>query len=142
MSKVSISKTIDIPAKHFYAVVCDFEKYPEFISEITSAKTVSKKKEQVSFTLNLMKTFHYTLQFRTLENREVSWEMVESNLFKKNSGCWTLEPQNGKTKVTYTLDVEFGFFAPSMIVNAMVKKDMPRVVDRFETRSQALSKVK
>ena len=81
MSKVSLTKEVSVSMKDFYAVVTDYERYPEFISEIKKAKVISEKPKRVEFTLELMKTFHYVLEMKEKSPSEVSWTLVESNLF-------------------------------------------------------------
>ena len=139
MSKVSLTKEVSVPIQDFYAIVADYERYPEFISEIKKAKVVSEKPKRVEFTLELMKTFHYVLEFKEKSPSEVSWKLVESNLFQKNTGGWKLKEKKDVLEATYTLDVEFGFLVPSFITNPMVKRDLPKMIERFEAR--ALSKV-
>ena len=139
MSKVSLTKEVSVPIQDFYAIVADYERYPEFISEIKKAKVVSEKPKRVEFTLELMKTFHYVLEFKEKSPSEVSWKLVESNLFQKNTGGWKLKEKKDVLEATYTLDVEFGFLVPSFITNPMVKRDLPKMIERFEVR--ALSKV-
>ncbi len=139
MSKVSLTKEVSVPIQNFYSVVADFESYPEFISEIKQAKVISQKPKRVEFTLELIKTFHYILEFKEKSSSEVSWKLVESNLFQKNTGGWKLKEKNGVLDVTYTLDVEFGFLVPSFITNPMVKRDLPKMIERFEARALAVS---
>ncbi len=139
MSKVSLTKTVSVPIKKFYSVVADYESYPEFITEMKTAKIVSQKPKKVEFTLEMMKTFNYVLQIKEKSPSEVSWNLVESNLFKKNDGGWKLQEKEGELNVTYWLDVEFGFLVPSFIVNQMVKKDLPKMIERFEERVKNLS---
>ena len=139
MSKVSLTKEVSVSMKDFYAVVADYERYPEFISEIKKAKVISGNPKRVEFTLELMKTFHYVLEMKEKSPSEVSWKLVESNLFQKNTGGWKLKEKKGVLEATYALDVEFGFLVPSFITNPMVKRDLPKMIERFEAR--ALSKV-
>lgn len=139
MSKVSITKKIPASQKDFYSVVTDYEHYPEFIPEIKAASLASKKPKQVEFKLDLLKTFKYVLEFKEKSPEEISWKLVDSNLFKKNSGGWKIKKEkDGQLLVTYTLDVEFGFMAPGFIVNKLVKNDLPKMIEKFAKRVEAL----
>lgn len=138
MANVSLTKTVSASSKDFYSVITDYENYPQFVSEIKSAEIVSKKPKQAQFTLELVKTFQYKLEFKEKLPTEVSWRLLDSNLFKKNTGRWKLKEKNGILEVTYSLDVEFGFLVPSLIVNSMVKKDLPKMIERFENRVKEL----
>ncbi len=136
MAEVSLTKEVLVSQKDFYQVVSDYEKYPEFLTEIKSVNVKSKKR--VAFTLELIKTFHYVLEFKEESPKSISWKLVDSNLFKKNTGGWKIEKKNGLTSVTYTLNVEFGFFAPSLLINQMVKRDLPNMIDRVVARVESL----
>lgn len=139
MSKVSLTKEVPASQEDFYHVITDYERYPEFIPEIKKAVIVSKKPQRVEFTLDLIKTFHYILEFKEDPPSGLSWKLVKSDLFKKNSGGWKLKKKNGLLFVTYFLNVEFGFLAPSFIVNQMVKKDLPKMVEKFSERVSSLT---
>ena len=138
MAKVSLTKEVAARQNDFFGVVCDYQRYPEFISEIKNTKMISIKPKRVEFTLELVKTFHYVLEFREKSPTEISWKLMNSNLFKKNSGGWKIQKKNGVLSVTYSLDVEFGFLVPSLVVNRMVKKDLPKMIERFSNRVAAL----
>ena len=139
MSKVSLTKEIEqLNQKDFYSVIADYEKYPEFISEIKKAVWVSKKPRRVEFELELVKKFHYILEFLEKSPEEISWKLIESNLFKKNSGSWKIKKKGNLLSVTYALDVEFGFLVPSFVVDKMVKKDLPKMIEQFSKRTENL----
>ena len=138
MAKVSLTKDLNVDQNQLFQAIVDYEKYPEFISEIKSAKVISENPKRVQFTLELMKTFDYVLEFKETTPTDVSWKLVESNLFKKNSGGWKIKKKGDKISATYSLDVEFGFLAPSFIVNKMVKKDLPKMIQQFEDRVKEL----
>lgn len=138
MSKVSLTKELEFKQNDFFSIVSDYEKYPEFIAEIKKAKIISKKPKQVAFELDLVKKFNYVLEFSEKSPEEIVWKLVESNLFKKNNGGWKIKKKDGVLSVTYALDVEFGFLVPSFVVNKMVKKDLPKMIEQFSQRTESL----
>lgn len=139
MSKVSITKEIPIPQKNLYAVIADYERYPKFIPEIKLVSVKSSKPKRVEFKLDMIKSFHYILEIDEKSPESISWKLVDSNLFKKNSGGWKLKEKNGMTSVTYWLDVEFGFLVPRMVSNKMVARDLPKMIERFSEEAERLS---
>lgn len=136
MSKVSLTKEVSLPRKNLYSVITAYDRYPEFIPEITFATVKSKKPKRVEFKLDLVKSFHYILEVDEKQPESISWKLIDSNLFKKNSGGWKLQEKNGVTSVTYWLDVEFGFLVPSIVSNRMVARDLPKMIDRFAEQAQ------
>ncbi len=135
-----------VPREALYQVITDFDSYPEFVGEVVSVKVLpgaTKSKMKVAFELEIVKKFQYTLEFTLKENEEVSWSLVESNFFKTNTGKWILKDAGkGKTDATYELDVAVGFLIPGWISKKLTETSLPRMLDNFETRTQAVLKKK
>ena len=139
MPEVHYSEIIPVPKELLHSVIADYKKYPEFLTEIKQAKIVVQRPKTVDFELELIKKFHYRLKFRETKD-EISWQLVESNLFKKNDGRWALtEIDKGQTEAHYYLDIDFGFLVPKFIVASLVEKDLPKMVSRFKKRAQEIA---
>jgi ribosome-associated toxin RatA of RatAB toxin-antitoxin module len=73
------------------------------------------------------------------DGSRISWRFVESNILKDNHGHWTLKDLgNGRTEVTYTLALDFKIYVPGMILNGLVKSQLPKMLESFEKRTKAL----
>lgn len=139
MPEVHYSEIIPVPKALLHDVIADYKKYPEFLDEIKGAKIVAQRPKTVDFELELIKKFHYRLKFRETKN-EISWHLIESNLFKKNDGRWVLkEIDKEQTEAHYYLDIDFGFLVPKFIVSSLVEKDLPKMVSRFRKRAQEIA---
>jgi ribosome-associated toxin RatA of RatAB toxin-antitoxin module len=96
-------------------VIADFERYPEWATEVTSAVVLSEDgdgwADQVEFHLNAgaIKD-HYVLEYdwdiAEDGTGSVSWHLVRATLLKGLNGTYALARTAGGTKVTYDLEVD------------------------------------
>jgi len=133
--------TVNAPPAVLFDVIADYERYPEFLKDIKAAKVIERGDGYTiaRFTLDLIKTVHYTI--RLVENKptSVSWTLVESNLLKTNNGGWTLEElPGGKTRATYRLEVGIGRFVPRMISDRLTGKALPSTMNAIKEQAEKL----
>jgi ribosome-associated toxin RatA of RatAB toxin-antitoxin module len=136
--KVVKEKEMGVSTDALWKVITDFESYPDFVDEVVLAKKVSGGKGQiVQFELEVVKRFQYTLEFHTVEKKELSWKLVESNFFKKNDGRWLLKDLGGnRTHATYEVDVGFGFMVPGWVTRKLTEVNLPKMLEAFESRAR------
>jgi ribosome-associated toxin RatA of RatAB toxin-antitoxin module len=141
MPGASTSIVMDVPAKVIYEVVSDFESYPEFLPDVKKTSVTKKGKGvQAEFEISVIKTIRYTLDFSLVPNKKVTWSFVKGDVFKDNSGEWIFEEvKKGQTKVTYSVDVDFGLFVPSLITKKLVGSNLPTMMKRFKERAESLA---
>jgi len=141
MPGASTSVVMEVPAKVIYEVVSDFESYPDFLPDVKKTSVTKKGKGvQAEFEISVIKTIRYTLDFSLVPNKKVSWTFVKGDVFKDNSGEWTFEEvKKGQTKVTYSVDVDFGLFVPSLITKKLVGSNLPTMMKRFKERAESLA---
>ena len=140
MPGASSSITMNVPAKKIYEVVTDFESYPEFLPETREVEIIKKntKSAQVEFTIKLIKTIRYMLDYKLTPGKKVSWTFVEGD-FRDCSGSWSFkETGKGVTEATYEVDVEFGLFVPKKITEMLVGKNLPVLMKNFKDRAESL----
>jgi ribosome-associated toxin RatA of RatAB toxin-antitoxin module len=105
------SASIDIAASpaEIMAVIADFERYPEWVDSMKSAKVLTRSGRQpktVRMVLdhNLVKD-DYVLVYEWQPDK-VSWHLVEGTLLKAMDGAYELRPNGPTTTVTYHLTVD------------------------------------
>ncbi|MDB5036476.1 MAG: putative oligoketide cyclase/dehydratase or lipid transport protein YfjG [Bacteriovoracaceae bacterium] len=132
---------IKAPIEIVYQVVRNFQEYPEFLSTTHSAKEKKLKTGvQVDFSVTVIKAIHYTLKFELEEPTLVAWEFVKGDLMKKNSGSWKLKSlSKNLTEATYSIDIDFGWMVPKMIIEQVTKIQLPETLDAFKDRAEALA---
>ena len=131
---------VNVPPEQFAQVISDYERYPEFLSEMEAVKVLERNGDaaDVEFTLNLIKRIRYVLRLTTRGNTGLDWTLVEG-MFKRNEGGWTLEPLGeGKTRPQYRVEVAVGVFVPGAIVNRLVGKTLPATLEAFKERAEKL----
>lgn len=139
MPSVSKSKIFQVPLKKLYETIIDVQSYPDFVSGVHGIKILSKDETsmKVEYQLNILKSFKYIIEMKFNPDSQVSWQLLEGDIFKKNTGSWSLKEINAEqTEATYTLDVDFKIFAPSMIVSKLVGSNLPQMLDAFEQRAK------
>ena len=141
MPKASSSMVVSVPPQAIYDVALDFESYPEFLPDVKAASIDGRKGKDllVTFEISVIKTIHYTLKVSATPHRRISWTLVEGDLFKKNEGEWRFENRQGKTRATYSVDIDFGRFVPSMITSRLIGSNLPGMMKRFKERAEGLA---
>lgn len=132
---------VNAPPAVLFDIITDYERYPEFLDGFKSAKVLERGEGYAiaRFTLDLIKTVHYTIRLTEKKPDSVSWTLVESNLLKVNNGGWTLvELPGGRTRVTYRLEVGIGRFVPKMITDRLSGSTLPVTMKAFKERAEKL----
>lgn len=139
MAQAEISKVVDVDSKDLFKIVNDFETYPEFVDGCKSVKVDRKSptEARVTYSVSMMKEITYTLDHKAdPETGRVEWSLFKSDFLKKNSGYWTIKSAGpGKTEVKYSIEIEFNFPVPGMILNRLVKSSLPSMLASFTERA-------
>ncbi len=141
MPSVDRTATFNASIENIFSVLKDFRSYPEFVEGVEAIEILEESATNVraEYSVNMVKEFKYILNISLNEPNSVSWELESGDLFKKNNGHWNLKKiSDNKTEVTYGLEVEFKGFAPKMIVNKLVKTNLPSMMKSFQERAEAL----
>src|SRR6185437_14107302 len=103
MAAASTTETFPCKVDQFFSIVSDYEKYPEFLSEVKGCKVLETKgnKKLVEFQVSVIKTFSYRLWITEEAPKKVSWTLESGDLFKTSIRSWELEDNGGKTKAKY-----------------------------------------
>ncbi len=137
MAEVEMTQIFTGDLKKVFKAIGKFEDYPKFLPGVTAVVVTPSKNPKarclVTYELNIVKKFHYTLEmFETAPNK-IWWSMTDSNLMKQNDGSWTFEDLgNGTTRATYRLDVKFKGLVPSMITDPIAKANLPLMFAGFQ----------
>ena len=123
MAKAERSIVINAPQEKVFAVITDYEKYPEFLPEVKKAKVIT-----------------YTLKHTAERPTKLSWTMVRGEMMKGNDGAWTLKPgaQPGTTDATYMIDLKLSSLVPGFIEKALAEQSLPGLLANFKARAEKL----
>ncbi len=133
------SIVINVPKEHFFEVITDFEKYPEFIPEMKSARIVEHRGNEyvVDFTVSIIKKIDYRLKLVSYPFEKLEWNLVKG-FFKKNYGYWLIEELGSEQiKATYYVELEMGLLVPKKLVNDLAQVGLPGMLKRFKERAES-----
>jgi len=132
---------INAPIHTIYNVIVDYEKYPEFLKEMSSATIVSRNgnKTEVEFTIQVVKSIQYTLALEKIPNTGLRWWLVQSRWMKSSDGSWSLSDLgNGRTQAIYTAGVQARVFVPGKVSRFLQGQMLNATLDAFKKRSESL----
>ena len=141
MAKAERTEVFNIDINKFYSIIEDYSSYPDFVDGVSSIEILDKNETsaRVKYSINLIKKFKYILKMKQKSPTHLSWKLESGDLFKLNTGSWTLEDLgDGKTKVTYSLEVTFKGFAPKMVIDKLVSSNLPAMMNSYLERAKEL----
>lgn len=124
-----------------FAVLVDFEHYPDWSSPVTSCRILTRSAdglpEQVAFELNMtLKTLRYTLAYRFDPPRGGDWSLVEGDVAGVE-GSYRFEPEAGGTRTTCTQAIDLGFWVPGFLKRSFEQKALADSVEEFRRAVEA-----
>ena len=135
--KVSESILINAKAKQIFDILWDVKTYKEVFPEIKEVKSKKKgDKKEASFSAELMGTVNYTLLLEQHPPKQITWTLVKGDMMKSNTGAWTFQEKNNKTKLTYAMEVELSIWVPDSIVERLLSKHLPAVMNRLKEKCE------
>lgn len=135
-NSASTSEVFNCKISEFYHIITDYERYPEFLSEVKKCQviTVDGARKLVEFQVFMIKSFSYRLWITESENQGISWALDSGDLFKVSNGFWRLEEEAGKTRATYSVEAKFKVFVPGPIAKALVNVNLPNMMSSYRQR--------
>lgn len=120
----------------FWSIVSDYEKYPEFLSEVKACHILKDEgnRKLVEYSINMIKNFTYSLWMTEEKPSKISWELAGGDLFKLSNGSWTLQEEAGQTRATYDVDAKFKVFVPGPVAKTLVSVHLPNMMAAYHTR--------
>jgi len=117
---VSLSEKVDLPPEVVYAKVADMESYPTFMRTVRSL-TVLQREEGRTITrweADLKGTTFRWEEEDTFfpEERRIAYRLVKGDL-RKFEGEWRVEPEGAGSRVTLTVDFDFGIPMLAQLLN-------------------------
>ena len=131
---------INVEPEVFFAVVSDYERYPEFLKDMENAEVLSRHDGLVEarFTANFIKRVTYTLRLQERPPTSVEWSLIEGP-FKVSDGGWRLERlEDGSTLAKYHIEVQVNAFVPKSVSTRVVATTVPALLAAFKARAEAL----
>jgi coenzyme Q-binding protein COQ10 len=140
MPKAEQQIVINAPIDRVFDVIVDYERYPEFLSDMRQVQLVSRNDgvALVAFELELIMRIGYTL--RLVEDRPISvqWTLEKAKMMSANEGGWKLEDLGGgKTRATYGLEIKLKGLIPKSVSSRLIGTTLPDTLQRFKARAES-----
>lgn len=143
--KVTADCLVDAPPKGVYEVLTDYTRLHELSSLVTESKFLPEEESGKTLVYTrahgcmmfFCKTINKTEVMETVMNQKVVTTVIpERSDVDYSQATWTLTPEGDKTRLSYVLETELGFWVPPVIGPIMVRralaKSSGRGLDRLE----------
>jgi coenzyme Q-binding protein COQ10 len=136
MAQAQFSESFNCSAEQFYKIVSDYEKYPEFVTGVSSVKITknSGDEKEMEYAVSIVKSFKYKLKVQEKAPTTVSFTFLSGEMFKTMNGKWVILPDGEKCKVDYSVEATFGMLVPGFMADQLVKVNLPIMVANFKAR--------
>jgi uncharacterized membrane protein len=136
------SHTVDVeaPIDECFAVLVDFDRYPEWSGPVTEARVLDRHPDglarRVAFALDMtLKTVRYTLEYTYEPPHTARWRLVEGDL-KSVEGSYRFEKAGTRTRATCAQSIELGFWVPGPIRRPLEQKALRDSVEDFKRAAE------
>lgn len=137
---------IAAPPDRVAAVICDFERYPEWVSATTSVEVLEEYEDgyasRVRFVLDaVVFSDEYTLVYEYAEDiSRIEWHLAEpSKMQKAQDGSYDIVDNGDSTAtVTYTLSVDLAIGMLGMFKRKAEKVIMDTALNELKRRVESL----
>jgi ribosome-associated toxin RatA of RatAB toxin-antitoxin module len=122
------SITVAAPPADVMAVIADFPAYPEWVAAAKQVDVLETgpdgRARRVHFVLDAGAIKDdYVLEYTWDGDRRVSWQLVQSQMQKRQEGSYTLRERDGATEVVYAITIDL-----SIPMLGMIKRKAEKVI--------------
>jgi ribosome-associated toxin RatA of RatAB toxin-antitoxin module len=118
---------IDATAEELFAIVTDYEAYPEWLSDVKRVEVLDTDGDGLALATTMrvdvtIREVEYTLDYTYEYPKSVSWKSRDGGDLKHIEGSYTFEiNEDGGTTVTYSLEIDPGFPVPGFMLKRAAK---------------------
>lgn len=142
MPRVSRSIEVATPSRVLMSVICDFERYPEFVPTVLDSDILDIAEDfwRVSFDVALFrKRVSYTLDLRKQSELSLEWNLVSGDWMTKNEGSWELaDVEDELTRATYSIEITLDTLLPQAVDKLLINASFPRLLRDFKGRAEGV----
>ncbi|MGC3980095.1 MAG: type II toxin-antitoxin system RatA family toxin [Steroidobacteraceae bacterium] len=146
MREVKRNALVPYSPAQMFALVEDFERYPEFLPWVSGAKLLSRETDQLVGRLEMEKLGvkeHFTTRNRLQSPTQMDMELVDGP-FKRLDGSWRFtairdaEGVQRGTRVDLVIHFQFKSAMLDMLMGKAFEASCGSLVDAFTKRARAL----
>jgi coenzyme Q-binding protein COQ10 len=140
MASASVSDVFNCSVTEFYKIISDYEKYPQFLSEVKECHVIESQgnRKLVEFHISLIKTFKYSLWITENDGKGINWVFAKGDIFKQLDGNWKLSDEAGRTRAEYAVEAKMGMFVPGPIAKGLIEVNLPNMMSSYHKRVKEL----
>jgi len=115
---------IEAGPEQCYAVAIDFDRYPEWATDVKDVEVLDRDDEgrgtRVRYEISALgKTIGYTLAYGYADAPGgFSWELEKADYLRRLDGSYRFDAENGGTRVGYVLSVDVSLPLPGFMKRA------------------------
>ena len=140
---VAASFTASEPASVTVGALTDYEQIPRFMPSVRRSHVIHRdadrvvvEQEAVAEFMWFSKRVHLTLEI--LEGpRLIRFRDQGGRSFLRYEGSWTLEGDDGATRVTYALVAQPAFKVPNFVLSRLLKRDAVQMIGQLRAEIAA-----
>lgn len=139
MASAERTEVFDVEQEKVFKVLSDLENYPDFMTGVEKVEVLESKGNQIKarYDLNLIKKFSYTMNHTIEAPNKISWSLVSGDFMKRSDGSWELKDLgDGKTEVSYKVDIDFKVMVPGMISKKLVSSNLPSMMKSVQEKAR------
>lgn len=136
MAKATTTATFNCTAEEFFKLISDYEKYPEFLTEVKDVKILksSGNTKEMEYSVSLIKSFKYKLKVEEKAPTGIKFNFVSGDVFKTMQGSWEIKPKGEKCEVVYSVEASFGMLIPDSVAKPLVSANLPMMIENIKKR--------
>lgn len=136
MASATTSAIFNCTAEEFFKLISDYEKYPEFLTEVKAVKILktSGATKEMEYSVSLIKSFKYKLKVEEKAPTEIKFQFIGGDVFKTMKGSWNIKPKGEKCEVDYSVEASFGMLVPDAVAKPLVSANLPMMIENIKKR--------
>lgn len=136
MASATTNATFNCTAEEFFKLISDYEKYPEYLTEVKDVKILktSGNTKEMEYSVSMIKSFKYKLKVEEKVPTEIKFQFLGGDVFKTMKGSWVIKPKGEKCEVDYSVEATFGMLIPDSVAKPLVSANLPMMIENVKKR--------
>ncbi len=139
MPTINQATLVPYSAEQMYALVNDYESYPQFLSGCVGAKTLTTSKNELEGELHIQKlgiSQRFSTHNRMIPNQKIEMQLLNGP-FKHLQGAWTFTPFDEQScKIALYLEFEFSNPMIAMVFGKIFNELTQKMINSFKNRAK------
>ncbi len=139
MSIINQATLVPYSAEQMYALVNDYESYPQFLSGCVGAKTLTTSENELDAELHIQKlgiSQRFSTHNKMVPNQKIEMQLLNGP-FKHLQGAWTFTSFDEQScKIELHLEFEFSNPMIAMVFGKIFNELTQKMINSFKKRAK------